>query len=74
MTEITNLSSALSSAELSAFDEAGVPIRPDDPVVQPRSVDVPEKGRKSSKLVPKYYMQVLAMHDLLRRKDIFSRL
>ena len=44
MTEITDLSSALSSAELSAFDEAGVPIRPDDPVVQPRSVDVPEKG------------------------------
>ena len=37
---LPNLSSALSSAELSAFDEPGVPVGSDDPVVQPGAVDV----------------------------------
>ena len=37
---LPNLSSALSSAELSAFDEPGVPVSSDDPVIQPGAVDV----------------------------------
>ena len=41
---IQYLSSALSSAELSALDEARVPIRSDDSVIQPRAVDVPESA------------------------------
>ena len=36
------LSSCFSSAVLPTFDETGIPVCPDNPVVQPGPIDVPD--------------------------------